>query len=379
MRFVVVAGHVCIDIIPEIERGFELVPGRLVEIGPAVSATGGAVSNTGVALHILDIPAVLMGKVGDDSFGSNIVDIFNGYDESLGAGMNVVPGEATSYTVVVSIPGQDRTFMHCPGANDTFTDDDLAYDQIDGAAIFHFGYPPLMQKMYENDGASLIRMMQRVKERGVATSLDMTVPDPDGPSGQVDWARVLAGLKGHLDIFMPSADEILYMLDRAHFGRGDDLSGDEVTVLGRKLLDLDVAVAGVKLGGRGLYICTAGAERLAKISDACTGDLENWADRELWFPVYEVENFATAAGAGDTTIAGFIASMLRGFSIEDAGATANMVGALNVQAADALSGLKDWDTTLALRQTTGRVPLEVTGSGWTEDAATGVWTGPNDS
>jgi sugar/nucleoside kinase (ribokinase family) len=60
---VVVAGHVCIDIIPEIGRDFELLPGRLVEIGTAVTATGGAVSNTGVALHLLGIPATLMGKV----------------------------------------------------------------------------------------------------------------------------------------------------------------------------------------------------------------------------------------------------------------------------------------------------------------------------
>jgi sugar/nucleoside kinase (ribokinase family) len=374
---VVVAGHVCIDIIPEIGRDFELLPGRLVEIGTAVTATGGAVSNTGVALHLLGIPATLMGKVGADSFGRGIIEIFEGYDQRLGAGMNVVAGETSSYTIVLSVPGVDRMFLHCPGANNTFTDDDIDYEKVASAALFHYGYPTLMTGMFENGGASLIRMMQRVKAAGVATSMDLTVPDPSSPGGQVDWKSVLHGLKGSLDVFMPSADELMYMIDRDKFGRGDELTGGEVTIAGQQLLDLDVAIAGLKLGSRGLYIRTAAKDRLARIPDACTGDLDDWADRELWFPVFEVDDFVTATGAGDTTIAGFVAAMLRGFSIHDAGRTACMVGAFNVRGADALSGLKGWDETLAARDSTAHVPLTVTGDGWSE-GRNGVWHGPND-
>jgi hypothetical protein len=54
----VVAGHICLDVIPDLatsQDGFEqrFRPGHLVEVGPAAIATGGAVSNTGLALHKL--------------------------------------------------------------------------------------------------------------------------------------------------------------------------------------------------------------------------------------------------------------------------------------------------------------------------------------
>ena len=49
---VVVAGHICLDIIPTIpHERIEFEPGRLLQVGPAVLSTGGAVSNTGLALH----------------------------------------------------------------------------------------------------------------------------------------------------------------------------------------------------------------------------------------------------------------------------------------------------------------------------------------
>ncbi|UKS28290.1 hypothetical protein LOZ80_04965 [Paenibacillus sp. HWE-109] len=55
---VIIAGHICLDIIPTIydkQSGMDayLVPGKLVDSGPAVISTGGAVSNTGTALHRL--------------------------------------------------------------------------------------------------------------------------------------------------------------------------------------------------------------------------------------------------------------------------------------------------------------------------------------
>jgi len=71
----VVAGHVCLDIIPDLSAHPEfrldalLRPGHLVEIGPAAFSTGGPVSNTGLALHRLGIRTLLMGKVGNHLFG----------------------------------------------------------------------------------------------------------------------------------------------------------------------------------------------------------------------------------------------------------------------------------------------------------------------
>ena len=58
----VVAGHICLDIIPALAGEAIPAPGRLVAAGPAVTATGGAVSNTGLALHRLGVPTRLAGR-----------------------------------------------------------------------------------------------------------------------------------------------------------------------------------------------------------------------------------------------------------------------------------------------------------------------------
>ncbi|UCC69844.1 MAG: carbohydrate kinase family protein, partial [Armatimonadota bacterium] len=196
-----------------------LTPGRLIEMGPLTTATGGPVSNTGLALHRLGVPCKLMGKVGDDLVGSAILDILRAAAPELAEGMIVERGLATSYTVVISPPGVDRIFLHCPGANDTFGADDIDYDQLSGARLFHFGYPPLMRRMFLDGGAELSALLHRVKERGLTTSLDMARPDPASEAGKANWRHILQRALPHADVFLPSFDETLFMLDRPRFDR----------------------------------------------------------------------------------------------------------------------------------------------------------------
>ena len=68
----IVAGHVDTDIHPAMPlppEGLQalLVPGKLVEVGPAHVTTGGAVSNSGLALHRLGFRTLLVGKIGNDA------------------------------------------------------------------------------------------------------------------------------------------------------------------------------------------------------------------------------------------------------------------------------------------------------------------------
>jgi sugar/nucleoside kinase (ribokinase family) len=380
MKHAVAAGHICLDIIPQIDHHFDLIPGRLYEIGPATIATGGAVSNTGVALHILGVPVTLMGKIGDDAFGQSVRKVLADYGEGLDEGMILVPGETTSYTVVVCIPGIDRMYLHCPGANHSFGAEDVAQDRLAGNSLFHFGYPPYMRRMYENGGAEIEDMFRRVSEAGLTTSLDLGMPEPGGPSGKADWQGLFRRTMPFVDIFMPSADELLFVLDRANFGQGDNISGAVLARLSAQLLDLGVAVAGIKLGSRGLYLRTGSRERLLDMGDAKPADLGDWANRELWFPVYEISKFVGATGAGDTTIAGFLAAFLRGRSIEASGCFANAVGACNVQAPDALGGICSWEETMALLDAGWRqVDLGLADKGWRRHPGTGIWHGPNDA
>jgi sugar/nucleoside kinase (ribokinase family) len=368
---VVVAGHICLDIIPQIppiDLQANLKPGALLEIGEAVLSTGGTVSNAGRALHRLGVKTGLMGKVGDDPFGRIVLELLNRDDPALAQGMIVAPGEVTSYTLVISPRDVDRTFLHCAGANHTFGAGDVNYERLKGVRFFHFGYPPVMERMYAGDGAELADLFRRVKEIGAITSLDMAKPDPNGPSGRVDWRRVMERTLPYVDLFLPSLDEMIFMLRRdPPISRAAVISG-----VAGELLDMGAGVVGLKVGDQGFYLRTgpAGAPDLG-------GD--EWRARELWAPCFKPDPLVGTTGAGDATIAGFLAAILRGQSVEGAMTSAVAVGACNVEAADALSGVRSWAETQArIRSGWPRLPLTVDVPGWRWDADRALWIGPFD-
>jgi len=369
----VVAGHICLDIIPQMPRlnlQSSLKPGVVIEIGAAIMSTGGSVSNTGRNLHRLGIPTRLVAKIGDDYFGQIILSLIRENDPSLVEGMVVAPGEVSSYTVVISPQDVDRSFLHCAGANHTFGAGDVDYDRLQAVRLFHFGYPPLMRRMYANEGVELVEMFRRAKVAGVITSLDMAMPDPNGPSGQVNWPRVLERMLPYVDIFLPSLDELLFMLRRAV--PLPPLPADTViSEITADMLALGAKIVVLKLGSRGLYVHTGaqGAEYFGN----------NWACRELWTPCFQAEKLVGTTGAGDATIAGFLAAALRGQSVEAALISAVGVGACNVEAADALSGVRSWDDTQARIQAGWkRLPLTIDAPGWSWNETYHLWVGPDD-
>jgi sugar/nucleoside kinase (ribokinase family) len=379
---VIVAGHICLDIIPSFGAragaGNPVVPGKLVIIGPPVTATGGTVSNTGLALHRLGVRTMLMGKVGDDLFGRAIIDILRGYGKSLADGMILVPGEQSSYTVVISPPDIDRCFLHCPGANDTFGAEDIDYKRLAGARLFHFGYPPLMRRMYSDGGRALASIFSRVKKQGLTTSLDMAQPDPLSPAGRADWKTILKRVLPHVDVFLPSIEEILFMIDRPRF---DKLNAGKISVdsallseTSERLLGMGCAVIGLKLGENGLYMrSTADRRRLAAMGACAPKDAAAWAGRELLAPCFKVKVVGTT-GSGDCTIAGFLAGLLKGLGPEEVITRAVAVGAFNVEAADATSGIRHWrEVERRMAEKWARLPVKMALKGWTWDGKREVW------
>ncbi len=400
---VVVAGHICLDIIPALDNltgglGEILVPGTLVNVGPATVSTGGAVSNTGLALHRLGITTRLMGKIGDDQFGSSVLEILGARDPALADGMIVTPGEHTSYTIVISPPGVDRALLHYPGANDTFGADDVAFERLCGARLFHFGYPPIMRRMFIDGGAELEKLLSRAKKTGLTVSLDMAKPDPASEAGRVNWPKLLAKVLPNVDVFLPSLDEILFMLDRPRFERmsrqavrlrsrqADDgnitplVDGKLLGEISQKLIDLGAAVVVLKLGSAGLYArTTTDGSRLAATGAAAPNDTDKWAGRELLVPCFKVD-VAGTTGAGDCTIAGFLAGLLYGLGLEEAMTTAAAVGACNVERPDATSGVRPWEQ-VQERINSGwrRHKVTLNLPDWRADTNEGVWFGPNDA
>jgi sugar/nucleoside kinase (ribokinase family) len=390
--WVTVAGSICLDVIPDLSAiphgqfGTLFLPGRLLEVGSVTFSTGGAVSNTGLALNKLGIGTRLMAKVGDDPFGKAIREIVDSYGPGLAAGMIVDRSADTSYTIVVNPPGVDRTFLHCPGANDAFGADDVRYDLVSETRLFHFGYPPLMRLMFEDDGAQLVDVFRRVKETGVTTSLDMAFPDPSSASGRADWRAILRATLPHVDVFLPSAEEILYMLRRdVHDDLGQQASAGDIlplitpgllSDLSGELLELGTRVVGLKLGQRGLYLRTAGQSALEALGRARPSDPAAWVDKELWAPCFKVTVVGTTA-AGDATVAGFLSALLRDASAEKALLAATAVGACSVEATHGLIGVRTWEETLR-RVADGwpRHALALDDPGWRFDDRRQLWVGP---
>lgn len=377
---VIVAGHVCLDLIPLFDPTAPapaLTPGTLVHVGPAMRSTGGAVSNTGIALHRLGVPVTLMGKVGDDLFGGEVMRLLGGHGRALTAGMAVAPGEVTSYSIVISPPGVDRTFLHCPGTNDTFGPDDMRWDHARGARLLHFGYPPIMRRLYADGGEAMAAIFAEARRRGMATSLDFCGIDPASDAGRVDWAAWLARVLPHVDVFLPSQDEILAALRQR-----EDESSPEPTRLARvadELIRLGVAVVVLKMGEAGLLLRTTdNLDRLRAVGGGLfAANAERWVAREIASPCFDA-NVVGTTGSGDCTIAGFLAALLRGEGPEATAETACAVGACSVEAADATSGVPAWekvDHRIAAGWPRRHAPVP---TGW-QEGPHGVRLGPHDA
>jgi sugar/nucleoside kinase (ribokinase family) len=355
---VIVAGHICLDVIPTFTQlGIQvsLVPGSLHHVGPSLMATGGAVANTGVALHRLGFNTRLIGKVGEDAFGEEILKRLDEVDPDLRVGMAIHDDAVTSYTIVINPPGMDRIFLHCPGANDTFTNQDVSDQQMDDAIFFHFGYPPLMKQMCLNNGHELKILFQRMKDKNIVTSLDMALPDPSSENEAINWDSLLQKTLPFVDFFFPSLEEIVYMVDKEKYkqlkavGEGNLTEiVDELYLssLASKLLDYGAAVIVIKLGESGVYIQTTNdMDRLIATNiKSLSHDISHtsWQGKEFLTPCFQVDVKGTT-GAGDTTIAGFIGGVMKGFTPNKAATYACAVGAYCVEVVDATSNIPNWN------------------------------------
>lgn len=354
---VIAAGHICLDITPvfpdrRVETlGEVLTPGKLLEVGAADVHTGGSVANTGLAMKLLGADVTLMGKIGKDAFGDMVLGALREYGAA--EGMVVSAQEDTSYSIVLAAPGIDRVFLHNPGANQTFRSEDIPEEALKEAALLHFGYPPLMRSMYQEEGEELWKLFRRAKACGAATSLDMAAIDENAGAGQADWQAILARVLPFVDFFVPSVEELCCMLDRERFrewqsrAAGRDITEildieKDVKPLAGRCMELGVRVVLIKCGAPGMYYRTAGEEALALTGSRAGIDSARWANREGFEAGFVPERILSGTGAGDTSIAAFLTAMLEGYSPEEAVRLAAATGACCVEAYDALTGLKSF-------------------------------------
>jgi sugar/nucleoside kinase (ribokinase family) len=355
---VVVAGYLGVDLTPRFPAdrraaslGELFRPGTLIQTRGLNISLGGAVANTGFALMKFGRRVEFMGCVGHDTLGDMVRALLSARGvQGRIRGHNKA---GTAYGVVLAPPGADRLFLEDPGCNATFGAADIDFNVVRRSRLFHFGYPPLMQRLWRNEGAELKKMLARIRSLGVTTSVDMALPDADSPAGKADWRAILREILPHVDIFVPSLEEIMFMLDPACYARirrsldGGDIieaiPSETIFRLGNTILQMGVKVAMIKASHRGAYIFTREVTGL-DTSLAIKLPVANWSHR--CFRAYpcstDRRRMRNANGAGDCAVAGFLAALLSGKEIERAAQYAMRAGRDNLYGIDACSSLSDW-------------------------------------
>lgn len=348
---IVVAGHLCVDITPGFlpnqrakNIGDLLKPGKLLNVGNATTSVGGAVANTGLALKKFGNEVILLGKIGDDAFGSIIEKTFEEYGEA--DHLIRAKDESTSYTMVLAPPGIDRIFLHHMGTNATFCYEDLDFELIAQAEHFHFGYPPLMRSMYIEESAELVKILKKVKSLGLTTSLDMAAVEDGSEAAAQNWKQIIKNLLPYVDFFVPSIEELGYMIDKsiyAHWNEraaGADITSildieKDVKPLANTLIAWGAKCVLIKCGSRGLYLSCASPEVMGQISP----QFESWGNLQFFEKSYVPDRILSGTGAGDTCIAAFLKAATDGYDAKRCLQLAAATGASCITAYDTLSGL----------------------------------------
>ncbi|WP_368234457.1 carbohydrate kinase family protein [Anaerotruncus rubiinfantis] len=353
----IVAGSIGLDIIPifpefpAYNSSNFLAQGKFNDMCGTRLYLGGCVGNTGIAMHKLGVPVTLVSKAGQDFIGSVIRKILD--EQQVPIHLDSVTDCSSTSTVVIAPYGGDRVLLHSRGASQTFVAEDLDERLLQSADLLHFGYPTAMKYLYRNDGEEFIKLVQKCKAAGLTVSVDMSQPDPNSEAGAVDWKKVLMEALPSIDIFMPSFEEILYMLHRTEFDELDARRGDRnlleyidfsmVPRIASELAAMGSKIVLLKVGKKGLYLRSSGKPTLASMGRAVPADVEKWANRRILCPPYYTNSIRSTTGAGDNAIAGFLASFLRGDDPEKA---------LLLASANALRCIESYETTDAV------IPLE---------------------
>ena len=353
--YIAVAGTMDLDIVPVFKwqetRPLSqiVVPGHVIKNSKLTVNAGGCVSNTGLGLVKLGMDVLLMGKAGRDAFGDILVDLLAEHASTE----HIIRSEdsLTSTSLVLTFPGHDRIFVYASNSEDSFTLDDLDFDKISECTLFHFGYPNNFKYLCSNKGEKCIEMYKRVSRSDTVTSMDMSMVDTQAPD-QPEWESMIRGLMPYVDMFEPSIEELAYFIDKEGYDelrRSTNNSGKDITEvvtveylhgLAEKLISWGSGIVLIKCGAKGMYMLCGGEERMKEISGKLGRDMTAWANVSHFETAYKPDKFCAATGAGDISIAGFIAAILRGYGWERCMQLAAATGATCVTTYDTISAVR---------------------------------------
>ena len=283
--------------------------GQLDTIDSVEIFSGGNAMTATLNMTKLGSNPVLMGMIGNDSFGDFFVKHMaeKGID---GSGVKRTDKVQTSVSIVLSGTDGERTFLHCPGANGAFDISDINFDIINQAKTVFVTGSFLLNNF---DGEQTVEFLKRCKEMGKTTTLDVCWNRNANPSWLINDAMP------YIDIFMPSIDEAKMITGK-----------ESLADVSKSILEHGAKAAVIKCGGDGCFVRESLDEEGIMISG-----LKN------------IEVVDTT-GAGDSFCSGFLSAFSRGYSIKESARFGNAVGACCVMKKGASEGTLTFDETLEL-------------------------------
>ena len=169
-----VAGSIIVDQIQEVDAYPSR--GELTKILGVQKSCGGLVPNVAVDLKRI-APALCVsagGRIGDDDNGRFVLDRLRSEGVRTEE-VAVERGGVTSFTLVVSERGGERTFLNYPGSGAGFGMSDVPFQELD-CKMYHLGYFLLLDKVDAGEGEAILRRLQSL---GIRTSIDLITEDSD--------------------------------------------------------------------------------------------------------------------------------------------------------------------------------------------------------
>lgn len=332
---IVVAGYVGVDVLKEI-TGFP-GPHDLVNIESVSLSLGGLVSNCARDLALLDpqLPVYACGRIGNDGYGDEVLKGLGKY-KNIDLSLLKRGGQTAFSDVLSNIQTRERAFLTFAGDCARFCEDDVPLDDLPGK-IFHAGYILILDALDQPDaecGTKMARLLKRVQEKGVLTSVDMVT------SAERERMRMLIPAIRYTDILcvnehegeiaagIPLRDEndaLIYENIPKALSRFKELGA-------RKWAVIHAPEGGFGIDEKGGYHAVPGA-------------------------VVPKAYIGGTVGAGDAFTSGILLGAHRDSSLEEALTYATAAAVASLRTGDASEGVPTLDEALALLKTFPRAQL----------------------
>ena len=266
-------------------------------------AAGGGAANSSSALARMGLHAGVFSKVGDDPNGAFLRQELAGCGVDT-RGIRVDPGVTTPFTFVGIHPDGERSFIHTPGANLSFSPADVDAEAV--LAADYLLYPDCWV-LPSFDGQPAAVVLAAAQSRGAVTLVDECW-------GLGPRRDVLECMLPHCDYFLPSQDDLGTLFP----GLAAERLTAELLAMGAKHVVLKQGAAGC---------CVADGRTLRHVPA---------------LPARVVDT----TGAGDCWNAGFIAGLAAGLELLDAARTGHACAAFCVEHVGGAAGIPAWPEVL---------------------------------